>query len=51
MKKAQEFLKSTFEGHEINLYDLDDAIYVEDVTTGKSYTYIIKTGKLISHTN
>ena len=33
------------------MYDLDDAIYVEDVTTGKSYTYIIKTGKLISHTN
>lgn len=49
MKKAMEYLRNYFEGHEIELYDMDDAIYVEDMTTGKSYTYLISSGKLVSH--
>ena len=51
MKKAMDFLKKYFDGHDVELFDMDDAVYVEDHTENRSYTYIIRSGKLIAHEN
>lgn len=42
-------VKNQFEGHDLQIYDMDDALYIEDATTGMSYTYSFKTKKLIIH--
>ena len=53
MKKLFNLLtaevKNQFEGHELQIYDMEDALYIEDATNGKSYTYVFKTKKLIAH--
>ena len=49
MKEAMEFLRKHFDGHEVELFDMDDAVYVEDHTTSKTYTYILVSGILIAH--
>ena len=49
MKKAMQFLEEHFKGHDVVFYDMDDAVYVEDNTEKRSYTYIVASGRLIAH--
>lgn len=48
-KLMSKDIQAKFEGHGVKVYDMDDALYIEDPTDQSSYTYLLGTKQLIKH--
>lgn len=49
MSKLYDKIYKMFEGINIDIYDLDDSLYIEDIDNNCSYLYNKNNGKLIKH--